>query len=199
MAGMGGPLLSWVPIWAYYGERPLTTTLLSCTVVWYLSVISLTRHLHLLTGWDPSGHLIVYGSQLVPLLQMWKRGDVGGDVVGTPCTVILLWLLMWAAVLWYLSGMTSMAFHTLSETAAAALMVLGLAVWIDTAERWQPGHAGVDGWQVVSAALLWVVPTGLSWLAAQDSAHPLLFGMLMYDMGVWLSLSLLLGRRQHEL
>lgn len=185
VAGMGGPLLTWLPmLLAYRSEAPATSILLARTMIWYLAVISATRHLHMLTGWDPSGHVIVYGSQLAPLWQLWEQlGYSGGEALSEARTLLLCWLLVWASVLCYLSGMTAVAFHTLSETTAAAAMVLILAAWLNQRE----GRV-VDLWHVAAAATAWAVPTALSWMVSATAARssPPLFGFLVYDLAVWL-------------
>ena len=102
-AGYGGPLLTWLPIGAVHVASPATTSdnlmrAMIGTWVWYLAFIGLVRHTHLLVGssWDPSGHVFVYGSQLVPLWHLRSR-RVHWRLPA------LLWLLLWECVLWYLS------------------------------------------------------------------------------------------------
>ena len=95
------------------------------------AVIGTTRHLHLLIGWDPSGHAIVYGAQCTPLWYLWQAFELGHAVgcesfFGIVRTLMLVWLLGWVSVLCNLSGMTALAFHTLSETAASVTLVVGL-------------------------------------------------------------------------
>ena len=194
LAGMGGPLFSWLPLLALRGELALTNQVLARTMIWYLAVIGLTRHLHLLTGWDPSGHAIVYGAQLVPLWHLWESEPAAGRRRGLLPTVSRLWLLAWAGVLFYLSGMTAVAFHTLSETMAAAALMLALSTWLT--ERDAPRV--VDRGHVASAAVLWAVPTALSWMA-DSTSPPLLTGMLVYDLAVWLCFILVLGEGRAEL
>ena len=191
---MGGPLLTWLPIMVHANDQAVTSTLVARSMVWYLTVIGCTRHLHDITGWDPSGHAIVYGAQLAPLWQLWATGHGDGETVGSLRTLSLLWLLSWAAVLCYLSAMTAMAFHTLSETAAAAALVLALAIWLCRHEE----PRVVEGPHLAIAGLAWVLPTAWSWAASTMSA-PLLLGMLLYDLVVWLCVFILLRRSGHEL
>lgn len=197
LAGMGGPLVSWLPILAHRSELPHTADILARTMIWYLAVIGWTRHLHVLTGWDPSGHAIVYGAQLAPLWQIWDIGHAAGR--GLPLwqlwdigpTLNRLWLLVWASLLCYLSGMTAMAFHKLSETAAAAALVLLLAAWL--AER--HSRRVVERWHVMLAFVSWLVPTALSWISTSSvpTSTALLLGMLVYDLVVWLYFFVALG------
>ena len=211
MAGNGGPLLTWLPVLMAYREQlpVITATILARTVIWYLTVIGTTRHLHLLTGgWDPSGHAVVYGAQLVPLWELLELGHAAGGALGAGRTLLLCWLLVWAGVLCYLSVMTAAAFHTLSETAVAVAMVLGLAAWL-RAPSDAPG-VGVQARHVACAAVAWVVPTAASWLpalgasgeatAGEASGPPqaVLVGMLLYDMAVWACFAALLSRDERN-
>ena len=192
-AGHGGPLLTWLPLMFYRGDLRVTQILLARSMIWYLAVIGATRHLHVLTGWDPSGHVIVYGSQLVPLWVLLEVSHAGGGVLGPGRMLILCWLLVWAGVLCYLSVMTTVAFHTLSETSAAASLVCVLAMWVRDCDS-----LGVQTRHVVSAAVAWMVPTALS-LAARSASLPLLLGMLLYDLFVWLCFVLVLGEERREI
>ena len=88
--------------------------------------------------------------------------------------------------------MTAVAFHTLSETAAAAALVLLLATWLSERE----GRPIVERWHVAVAAVSWTLPTALSWIAggAAAGSSALLLGFLSYDLVVWFGFYLLLGR-----
>lgn len=192
LAGMGGPLLTWLPMFAHRGEVPLSKVLVR-TMIWYLAVIGTTRHLHWLTGWDPSGHAVVYGAQLAPLCQLWEESH--GDRLPTVLhTLSRVYLLVWGSVLCYLSATTAMAFHTLSETAASLILVLLLSCWLS--ERDMGRRRAVERWQVVVAFVAWLVPTVWSWTV--DNATPFLQGMLVYDLSVWLCFFLALGEAQAE-
>ena len=182
-AANAGPLLTWLPLVA--SSLYLATTLpvaltLSQTILWYLGVIGVVRHLHLLLGWDPSGHLIVYGAQLVPLSHLWHDG------VTCPW-IVLGWFAIWASLLLYLSAMTAVGFHTLSETVAAASLVLLLAAWVSDRRA-----GGPRGWQLALASFAWALPTASSWIVEDDSKRSLLFAMLVYDSLCWLLLLYLL-------
>ena len=124
VAGLGGPLITWVPL--FLARRTAATTVLKPVLLWYLSFIGAVRHSRswVPLGWDPSGHVFVYGAQLVPL---WltgpqSRGGPPGDAA--PAAE---WLLaLWSSALWYLSGSTAAFFHTLSESFAGWLLVATL-------------------------------------------------------------------------
>lgn len=201
---MGGPLLSWLPALAYRGatddDHPVKTTLLTCTIVWYLALIGTTRHLHLWSGWDPSGHLVVYGSQLAPLYQLFFDGassssHAASELRDGVSALLLLWLVSWAAVLGYLSCMTALAFHTLSETLAAAALVLVLIIWLHNSAV-DPRTGSIERWHVEVAVGMWALPTALSW-AMHATPRGLLSGMLAYDLAVWVCLLALTLREAH--
>jgi hypothetical protein len=192
LAGLGGPFLTWIPMLLYRGDLTLTSKLLTRTMIWYLSVIGSTRHLHQLTGgWDPSGHAIVYGAQLAPLWQLWEAGHAVDTPLSPLRTLMLIWLWLWAGVLCYLSGMTALAFHTLSETMTAGVLVLALAWWL------QERGPAIERRQCVFAAIAWAVPTGWSLMMA-SSGTMLLIGYLGYDLAVWLCCFLVLGEAGRE-
>ena len=188
VAGMGGPLLTWLPLLAGAGSPSAagaTRSTLARTAIWYLACIGLIRHTHILLefAWDPSGHVIVYGSQLIPVWHLYHAGAGAGwqrPLVG--------WLLCWGAVLLWLSAMTANFFHTLSETAAAGLMVLGLASWLDADDATARGLLGTVWY---AAAASWLAFTAVGWLWSASSAE-VLGGELAYDAVVWLLLRWLL-------
>lgn len=119
LAGDGGPLLMWVPLSvAMQQESPHEHhDVMTWTVAWYLALVGLVRHAHLLLplDWDPSGHVFVYGAQIVPFL-----------VACPPKTATALLSGTWSTVLFFLSATTASFFHTLMETAAGWLLVLPL-------------------------------------------------------------------------
>ena len=140
------------------------------------------------------GHAIVYGAQLAPLWQLWESEPVAGRTKGALPTLLRLWLLLWSSTLCYLSGMTAMAFHTFSETMAAAALVLALATWLSELDA----RRVVGAWQVVVAAVAWMVPTVLSWIAT-DTSKALMTGFLVYDLAVGMCFVLVLGKGRAEL
>jgi hypothetical protein len=199
-AGYGGPLLTWLPLLLGTEQRSTPPSATSnilmramvCTWLWYLALIGLVRHTHLLVGsrWDPSGHVFVYGSQLVPLWHLrWRRVRWR--------QAALVWLVLWECVLCYLSVMTAVAFHTLSETLAASLLVLVLVRFLDA-----DGHrsGAIDQGHrcpvslIGSAAGSWVVATLLGWVWSAPT--PLLGGYLAYDATIWMMLGVLLRLQQ---
>ena len=177
IAGAGGPMLTWVPLlFSSKGQHPAQQEVMAKTVMWYLSVIGLVRHLHWLSGWDPSGHLIVYASQFLPLWYTWLGSGVQPPILAQG------WLLLWAAVLLYLSILTALAFHTTSETMAAATLVLPCAFWIDCSRG-----STASGSLIALTVIVWTFPTALSWIK-MDVNLSLLLAMLVYDLFCWLLL-----------
>ena len=99
--GDAGPLLVWLPlVWAAAGRRAepcggaggrLRAALgLACLV--YLAAIMPVRYLRraLPGGFDPSGHVFLFGVQLVPLwaaVQVWAVGDGEGAAGGAVAAV----------------------------------------------------------------------------------------------------------------
>jgi len=69
LAGMGGPLMTWLPLLLGAREPAHVRPVLLAALPWYLALIGPVRHTHRLldSRWDPSGHVFVYGAQLVPL------------------------------------------------------------------------------------------------------------------------------------
>jgi hypothetical protein len=168
------------------------------TLLWYLALIGAVRHTHRLlgSGWDPSGHALVYGSQLVPLWHLRCEGMVFDHPLHS------CWLLPWTAVLWYLSVMTAVAFHTLSETLAAVCMVTILVYVLSSSHdgdgRIAFAHCAVSfdrSRQIIVAAAAWTAFTAIGWAGAtgasdsisgSSSELPLLGAQLGYDTILWL-------------
>jgi hypothetical protein len=206
--GSSGPIVSWlflVPLLRATGR----TALLADVILWYLAFIMPVRYLHLVVppGWgalDPSGHVFVYGAQLVPV---WLAAQLGHGRRGPweRCAlhnVALHCAYAYALVLVYLSAATAAFFHTLSESACALAIVtlpfgahertLGVrAVW--TSHR--------------TAALLliaWLVQTLAVWRAlraqsdASESARAVarLKAQAAYDCTLWIGLHLSLRVRR---
>ena len=69
LAGTGGPLMTWLPLLLGAKEAAPVRNVLLAALPWYLALIGPVRHTHRLldSRWDPSGHVFVYGAQLVPL------------------------------------------------------------------------------------------------------------------------------------
>ena len=141
-AGNFGPLLMWVPLLLAARnpsgdlKKTLTAALLRTTIAWYLLVIGPVRHTHRLLSalghpkWDPSGHVTVYGSQLLPFWMVAAAAAADSSSSRRPpplsSSAPLAWCALWSCVLWYLSFATGSFFHTCSETFAAWLLTLGL-------------------------------------------------------------------------
>ena len=186
--GVGGPLLTWLPMiastWLHRSvSRSVASTFIR-TLLWYLAVIGTVRHLHSLLGWDPSGHLCVYAAQLIP---MWQVCLVDGEALHL---LVRVWLVALAGVLVYLSAMTAIGFHTLSETAAAAALAVLLALWVGDRRGGTPTLG-----QVVMVAITWALPTLYSWELEPDSERALLLAMLIYDLACWAILVCLMRMR----
>lgn len=186
--GVGGPLLTWLPMLASTllhrsVSRSVASTFIR-TLLWYLAVIGTVRHLHSLLGWDPSGHLCVYAAQLIP---MWQVCLVDGEALHL---LVRVWLVALAGVLVYLSAMTAIGFHTLSETAAAAALAVLLALWVGDRRGGTPTLG-----QVVMVAITWALPTLYSWELEPDSERALLLAMLIYDLACWAILVCLMRMR----
>ena len=186
--GDGGPLLTWLPILAstllHRGvSRSVALTFIR-TLLWFLAVIGMVRHLHLLLGWDPSGHLCVYAAQLIP---MWQVCLVDGEALHL---LVRAWLVTLSSVLFYLSAMTAIGFHTLSETAAAAALAVLLALWVGDRRGGTPSLG-----QVMMVAITWALPTLYSWALEPDSERAKLLAMLLYDLACWAVLVCLMRMR----
>jgi len=97
LAGDGGPLIMWLPLFAA-NDPAQRRAVLPATLLWYLAFIGPVRDTHrmLASSWDPSGHVYVYGAQLVP---MWLMLAPTSRIIAGAAFV-------WACVLVYLSATT---------------------------------------------------------------------------------------------
>ncbi len=186
--GMGGPLISWVPLLAFAQcERPAARRLAALsrmhrTLVWYLGGIGVVRHAHVLSTvrWDPSGHVFVYGAQLVPLWRLLPAAPTPG----AQWPVLEALLGAWTAVLWYLSFTTASFFHTLSETAAgyALVLLLALALRPESSARTGPAPCTL-------AALLWLSFTAVGFASRVGGSVRASLLELGYDAALWATLA----------
>ena len=206
VAGYGGPLLTWLPL--LVASRPVACIrpLLCTALIWYLSLIGIVRHAHLLlpSRWDPSGHCFVYGAQLLPLWAISSLPALTDWHVPRALT-------LWSAVLLYLSAATAACFHTASETAAAWLMLLLLHAALS--HRVAAMHAAaahspetaVDDMRrerkrlrrrAVLALPLWLLCAAAAWEKARRSGTGVgnRSAESVYDAGLWLLLLVLLRR-----
>ena len=203
LAGHGGPLLTWIPLLLGGAHKsPMRSTVgntLVLAATWYLGLIGLVRHTHLLLAndWDPSGHVFVYGAQLVPRWHLLRAEQRAGANSSASHPLARAWLLVWEGVLWYLSSMTAIAFHTLSETAAAAALTVLLVCLLEEGggrtlpDRVVGGRCHVS--QALSAAAAsWALFTAVGWWGARPASFGVLVGFLLYDAFLWLLLLLLL-------
>jgi len=201
LAGNGGPLISWVPMLLLAlrptrsaAQRLAALSALQLTLVWYLALIGPVRHTHTLASnsWDPSGHVFVYGAQLVPL---WLLPPDGPAARRTAAGTLLD---AWAVVLLYLSVATACFYHTLSETAAGYALTVLLAL----ALRAEADDAGgrLQRATCAAAAALWIAFTVVGWwdLAAAQAAlrgAQLAYDLLLWALLAWLSAALARGAR----
>jgi hypothetical protein len=206
VAGYGGPLLTWLPL--LVASRPVAGTrpLLCTALIWYLSLIGIVRHAHLLlpSRWDPSGHCFVYGAQLLPLWAISSLPALTDWRVPRALT-------LWSGVLLYLSAATAACFHTASETAAAWLMLLLLHAALSHrvaamhAAAADSPEAAVDAMRrerkrlsrrAVLALPLWLLCAAAAWEKARRSGAGVgnRSAESIYDAGLWLLLLVLLRR-----
>lgn len=199
LAGMGGPLMMWIPLMI---ARPLSTpSVLVTTLTWYLSLIGFVRHGPLFTpqGWDPSGHIFVYGSQLVPFWFIRKTGATAS----VQHVLLEQGMMLWTILLLYLSITTSSFFHTLSESFTGCLLVICLnrmlssQVVLSDAEA-QQLRAELSRSQLCLVVLLWILGSSIGWVGATWRARNVgtLAGELAYDSVLWVWLGWL--STQHE-
>uniref|UniRef100_A0A7S4C305 Uncharacterized protein n=1 Tax=Chrysotila carterae TaxID=13221 RepID=A0A7S4C305_CHRCT len=213
--GFGGPLMTWIPLLlatagnsdggAWPSLRP--------TILWYLGAIGPVRHACrvLPSHWDPSGHIFVYGMQLLPL---WAASP--------PMSPLSVYLTGWSACLCYLSVATAAFFHTASESAAGFALVAPLWLcmrtqsptqrerraertkWpLATQQRKQTQEAAAQGNMhnaghrrsaqracaracmqaapVGAVAAVWAGVTGAAWCSPQLRRSGVLAGELVYD------------------
>lgn len=170
LAGMGGPLLSWVPLLLLGADTGVMATVIG----WYLAFIAPVRHAKLWfdSGFDPSGHVFVYGAQLVPLAWLPHRSRVLG---------------LWSAVLVVLSGTTGAFFHSPAETATG---------WVLVALLYALLHARVQV-RALPVACAWYLGTGA--LVATSRLVPMRIAEIVYDLILSALLAYLVhGRKQAE-
>mmetsp|Transcript_19960 Transcript_19960/g.60583 ORF Transcript_19960/g.60583 Transcript_19960/m.60583 type:complete len:219 (-) Transcript_19960:259-915(-) len=180
----------------------------------YLGFIGPVRHTHRLFGshWDPSGHVFVYGSQLVPLASIKPQ-------FLHPITKA--WLALWAVALTYLSFTTASFFHATTETLAGYALVAILWAWCSrfSIEAHTPGSASGQ-WghsdddansqsprivcpgchstlrRGIFAPVLWGISTAISWVLCGPAEMSKLVSFLGYDAILWVML-LWLSSRTH--
>ena len=210
-AGMGGPLLTWLPLLLGSSSgggggrsEGEVREALRLALTWYLALIGPVRHAHRLmpARWDPSGHIFVYGAQLAPYAHA-PLAHLSLPVRG--------WLAGWAAVLLYLSVQTAAFFHTPGETAAGFALVA--ALWLACAgcgaNAAQPdtepaaglrllsphGHVARESAQLAvgaralaTTAVVWAGSTAAAWMGSAAAEAGTLLGQLGYDGVLWLVL-----------
>jgi hypothetical protein len=133
-------------------DNAMMATVLS----WYLAFIMPVRHakLWLPLGFDPSGHVFVYGAQLVPLVFTFTAvGSAQPLVRHSWLPQLAGWLGVWLVTLCFLSGTTSAFFHTRAETSAGWLLVALLHTTLH-------GHGPLATRPLIGGACLWCVGTG---------------------------------------
>mmetsp|Transcript_19058 Transcript_19058/g.51196 ORF Transcript_19058/g.51196 Transcript_19058/m.51196 type:complete len:371 (+) Transcript_19058:60-1172(+) len=187
--GQGGPFITWILVIPSMRTGARTALFLD-VLLWYIVFIMPVRYTHLLLPaslprWDPSGHVFVYGAQLVTL---WLGLHVASLQERKGCTTMgasLRSARVYAVLLWYLTSTTSAFFHTLSESlAAVAIVALPLfaherilgafTVWASL----RTGLAGVVWWCLSLAAALRA-------LHGNPAGSRTLWRQVVYDMLVW--------------
>ncbi|KAG8459802.1 hypothetical protein KFE25_014365 [Diacronema lutheri] len=199
--GVSGPLVSWVllaPMLAATGRAAL----LLDVVLWYLALIMAVRYVHLALpagwhAWDPSGHIFVYGAQLVPI---WLTAHLAPARGPSPrCTLRVAGVHVacgYALVLAYASGATAAFFHTLSESAAALVLVaLPLHAHgrlLGARAVWASRRAGV--WLCIA----WLTQAALVSHALREEprARARLTRQMAYDAVLWVCFWLALADRR---
>lgn len=188
--GISGPLVTWLLL----GPTLVATArvaLLCDILLWYLALIMAVRYLHLALpsgwpAWDPSGHVFVYGAQLVPV---WLVSHLvpAHDPRGS-CTlrgVALHSARGYALVLVYASATTAAFFHSLSESVCAlalvALPLLAHERMLGAHPVWASGRAGAR------LCGLWLLQAGLVAYALREQprARARLGRQAVYDAVLW--------------
>lgn len=185
-AGYGGPLLMWVPLLLLGGGDVLRPT-----VAWYAALIGVVRHARLVmpSNWDPSGHVFVYGAQLVPY--WWVTLGLA-QPRGAALNALRVWAAVWASVLVMLSATTAAFFHTVGESVAGWLLVLALHHLLARLDSTPADQSAALRLAVlVAAAPLWVVATVAGWVGGAAAAMSA--GELAYDVVLWVWLLRSLG------
>jgi hypothetical protein len=140
-----GPLLTWAPLLLLSPpQQPhhaaTRRALLACMLAWLLLAwpVRLTKRAHAAlhpaaaAHFDPSGHIFLYGLQLVPL-QAFAAGEAAAEAAakpgaqgGAPAGGLpsLLLRRAWAPLLLHLALCTAAFYHTPLESAAAGVGVL---------------------------------------------------------------------------
>ena len=172
IAGDGGPLLTWVPLAFYSREPARSRRLLQLALLWYLALIVPVRHTHraLESRWDPSGHIFVYGAQLVCA---WTFPHAH-------CARLLA---AWALVLLYLSFLTAAFWHTASEVSAAVLFSAALLLLLQ-----RPALAEVGGGKRLCALCIfvtWLALTAAAW-SVEGRISGVMRAAVAYDASLWL-------------
>ena len=162
---MGGPLLSWLPLLLLGSDRGMMATVIG----WYLTFIVPVRHtkLWLRSGFDPSGHVFVYGAQLIPHAWMPRPNRAVG---------------MWSTVLLYLSGTTSAFFHRAAETFTGWLLIVILYAMLAT--RMQ-----LTTRKLVGTTCVWSLATGI--FVATSPMNAMRAGEIAYDLVLFMLLAYL--------
>ncbi|KAL1522608.1 hypothetical protein AB1Y20_017591 [Prymnesium parvum] len=188
-AAYGGPLLTWVPLAL---ARPYAMPALVATQLWYLSLIGVVRNSHLVmpTGWDPSGHIFVYGAQLVPYFLVCASCRPSA---GLPALLERA-MLGWMCVLCYLSITTAAFFHTLTESFAGCLLVLCLRQLLLSRRLRAMVEESRERTGLESAAPLlavacctWLAGSLIGWYGLTTGSRniSMLAAELGYDLAIW--------------
>lgn len=187
--GISGPLVTWALLAPTLAAASRTALLLD-TVLWYLAFIMAVRYLHLALPpawppWDPSGHVFVYGAQLVPT---WLTAQLAPTREKPACALRHAALHLargYALVLLYASCATAAFFHSLSESGCAlglvALPLLAHARVLGARPVWASRRAGA------LLCLAWLLQAALAAraLGEQPRASGRLAMQVAYDAALW--------------
>lgn len=174
-----GPLLLWIPLALLAARRaPRRLAVLALPMLTFLAISMPLRYLRALTGWDPSGHVLVGGIQLAPLWLLhsdWLSGrsstsSSNGGVMASAASpppppprldVILVWAgRIGAALLWYITTATAAFYHSFSEVATAWAVVAALMAAMQHASHQPPATTQANLWRALRpVALVWLLCT----------------------------------------
>ena len=157
-------MLTWGPLLLLGADN----NMLACSIGWYLTFIAPVRHAKLwfTSGFDPSGHVFVYGAQLIPHAWLPRMSRS---------------LSVWSAAIVFLSGTTGAFFHEPAETFTGWLLVLILYAALHA-------HVRVTARELVGVGLAWSFPTGI-FLVTCSSLNFMRIGEVMYDLALMVLLA----------
>jgi len=126
-----GPALTWLPLLHHAidtNEKQLVAWIVFSAIAW-LGLSMPLRFTHLAVGWDPSGHVLLAGLQLVPTwmtVSHW-RNDRG--IMRSAWSWSLVVAELVTVALACMTANTAAFFHSTSEVMSAWAVVVGLFVF----------------------------------------------------------------------